>query len=78
MVNYNNITHHKHLTLGAVSTLIIVRDEMLLAQSMAVEQQRSNIGGGGRGLGHDTLWVVESYTKQRLTCVLIPNMKTLK
>ena len=73
------VTHHKHLTLGAVQLLIIVRDEMLLAQSMAVEQQRSNIGrGGGGGLGHDTLWVVESYTKQRLTCVLIPNIKTLK
>ena len=56
------VTHHKHLTLGAVQLLIIVRDEMLLAQSMAVEQQRSNIGRGG-GLGHDTLRVVESYTK---------------
>ena len=43
------VTHHKHLTLGAVQLLIIVRDEMLLAQSMAVEQQRSNIGRGAGG-----------------------------
>ena len=41
------VTHHKHLMLGAVQLLIIMRDEMLLAQSMAVEQQRSNIGRGG-------------------------------
>ena len=35
-------------------------------------------GGGGGGLSDDTLRAVESYTKQRLTCVLIPNIKTLK
>ena len=44
------VTHHKHLTLGAVQLLIIVRDEMLLAQSVdgswtAAEQHWS--GGGG-------------------------------